>query len=131
MVAYSFMSQFAAPIVAGTKGGTIRDDRKRHARAGEELQLYQGMRTRQCRLIARKICLGVEPIRLRLIGCVAVAGATYHRAPQLDAFAVFDGFPDWAALRDFWREKHGEIPVFNGQHIRWAPWPDELTERAA
>ena len=63
--------------VAGTKGGTIRAARKRsyyqkpgahrpagHARVGEELQLYTGMRTKHCRLIARKTCVAVEPITL-------------------------------------------------------------------
>ncbi len=55
MVAYSFRSQFAEPILAGTKGGTIRAERRGrnlghrvvnggHAYPGEELQLYTGMR---------------------------------------------------------------------------------------
>jgi hypothetical protein len=47
VVAYSFRQQFRPPILAGTKRQTIRADRKRHARPGEQLQLYTGMRTRQ------------------------------------------------------------------------------------
>lgn len=57
MVAYSFKRQFGPPILAGTKGGTIRNDRKRHARPGEELQLYHGMRTKSCTLIANHIAI--------------------------------------------------------------------------
>ena len=49
MVAYSFKKQFGPPILAGTKAQTIRADRKRHVRSGELVQLYTGMRTRQCR----------------------------------------------------------------------------------
>lgn len=62
MVAYSFRAHFEAPIRAGTKAQTIRADRARHARAGEELQLYTGMRTQHCRLIGRAICMAVSPI---------------------------------------------------------------------
>lgn len=39
MVAYSFRKRFGPPILAGTKAQTIRADRKRHARPGEEVQL--------------------------------------------------------------------------------------------
>ncbi|MEJ0016825.1 MAG: ASCH domain-containing protein [Acetobacteraceae bacterium] len=46
MVAYSFKRDFAAPILAGIKRQTIRADRRRHARPGEVLQLYTGMRTK-------------------------------------------------------------------------------------
>ena len=48
MVAYSFKRRFREPILAGSKQQTIRADRKRHARRGEALQLYTGMRTTQC-----------------------------------------------------------------------------------
>lgn len=74
MVAYSFKAQFVEPIRAGLglptepqirpKRQTIRADRKRHARPGEELQLYRGMRTRQCFLIGRAACTEVTKIRI-------------------------------------------------------------------
>ncbi|MFK5597639.1 hypothetical protein ACFZ8E_11600 [Methylobacterium sp. HMF5984] len=51
MVAYSFKARFAAPILAGTKAQTIpaeRTGRSRHARPGEQLQLFSGMRTKHC-----------------------------------------------------------------------------------
>ncbi len=131
MVAYSFQRQFAQPILDGTKGGTIRADRRRHARPGEELQLYTGMRTRQCRLIARKTCLDVDRVRLvfgdrpavvivRPDMMVSIAGRK-----RLNAFAVFDGFPDWAALAEFWRETH-HVDQFDGVHVRWLEMPAAL-----
>lgn len=127
MVAYSFKAQFAQPILDGTKGGTIRADRKRHARPGEELQLYTAMRTRQCRLIARKECLAVAPLVLDFLRSTIVVGhlSIYDRK-RLDEFARFDGFPDFGSMRRFW---NGDAR-FDGWHIRWLPLPANL-ERAA
>ena len=133
MVAYSFKKRFAAPIRAGTKAQTIRAQRKRHARPGEEAQLYTGMRTKHCKLIGRSICESVMSVRL-----------TFHRAygpmsffidgvllgcDAMEAFAQADGFGadggiavlDMAA---FWFDAHGgagdEID-FAGVVIRWQP----------
>ena len=49
MVAYSFNSRFEVAIREGWKTQTIRAGRKRHARPGEMLQLFCGMRTAHCR----------------------------------------------------------------------------------
>ena len=151
MVAYSFKARFAEPILAGTKGGTIRLPRKPgrahieivldegqlyarerpggHARPGEELQLYTGMRTKHCRLIARKTCLAVEPIKLDFSderiyladGCIMFG--------LLEDFARFDGFANWYELLAFWHKTHGCDLIyrggFRGWHIRWLPLPWE------
>ena len=120
MVAYSFKQQFVAPILSGTKAQTIRADRKRHAREGEELQLYTGMRTKQCRLIGRSTCLGAVPVTIDLpANSVRVGGAIYQGWKSLDAFALQDGFDGWLSMREFWRENHSNTPVFSGILIRW------------
>jgi hypothetical protein len=121
MVAYSFQQQFAAPIKAGAKRQTIRADRRRHARSGETLQLYTGMRTRQCRLIGRAVCVGVGPVRLYLRdGAVALwTGVTLTAPSDLDAFAIRDGFPGWTALAAFWASVHPTTPIFSGVQIEW------------
>ena len=119
MVAYSFKARFAEPIIAGTKGGTIRAawkmfdagavrrdgktflrhprrDTGGHARPGEELQLYTGMRTKHCRLIARKTCVAVQPIRLNFAHeVVTLADHLLTTPATLDPFALFDGFASW------------------------------------
>ena len=125
MVAYSFKARFVGAILEGSKVGTIRaEGRRRHAIPGEELQLYTGMRTRSCRLIARATCSSVDHIRLdfgsrgepvRLNG-----DAWFRREGELDAFARGDGFRDWEDLRAFWAEAHGQ-PTFSGVWIRWEP----------
>ncbi|MCJ2128201.1 hypothetical protein [Methylobacterium sp. E-045] len=122
MVAYSFKKQFGPPIMAGTKAQTIRADRKRHARPGEELQLYTGMRTRQCRLIARVPCIAVYPCRLDFGLRMVFANDGWIRTDKdLDAFAVLDGFRSWDEMRVFWRAEHPDVSVFRGVLIRWTP----------
>lgn len=140
MVAYSFQARFAEPILAGTKGGTIRAARKPrtqpyarprpggHAVPGEDLQLYTGMRTKQCRLIARKQCLEVEPIRMDLSYPERIELLTSKivlRALEARDFAIFDGFESLGAMAEFWREAHGDL-YFDGWHVRWLPLPEAL-----
>jgi len=127
MVAYSFQKQFAAPILSGRKSHTIRAPRKRHARPGEALQLYTGMRTKVCRLVARATCEAVVPVTISFRGIgestlgdsVALDGRTIADAQGLDAFAQSDGFTGWREMRDFWEEQHGPLAQFHGVLIRW------------
>ncbi|ORE93225.1 hypothetical protein [Aurantimonas sp. 22II-16-19i] len=148
MVAYSFQKRFVDAIEADEKRQTIRGLRKRHARYGEELQLYQGMRTRHCRLIGRRRCLSVDPIAISVederivVGHISAAvGADHERTfpisfdegPQFEAkeiidrdrFAEADGFAGWRSMKLFWTQTHAdpEQPAgwFVGVLIRWAP----------
>ena len=140
MVAYSFKTRFAEPILAGTKLHTVRAPRKRDARPGEELQLYRGMRTKQCALIAVKNCVAV----LRVIVCahdnwIAVGdgypwpeqpcamsnkrGRVHYSFVHVHDFARRDGFEDWHEMRRFWLENHPvSTPAdsgFKGVLIGW------------
>lgn len=117
MVAYSFNRRFVQAIESGIKSQTIRAPRRRHARPGERLQLYTGMRTKACRLIrddvvcsrldevrldlrvltdvpmpknSRQLCGIVETIDLPLtINGIPIEG------PDKDIFALHDGFLGW------------------------------------
>lgn len=121
MVAYSFKPRFVAPIQAGTKRQTIRADRKRHARPGEQLQLYTGMRTKQCKLIARSTCVSVDLVLLNFAdhGVVRVNGIVLFSDAAMQDFAHRDGFTSWADMRAFWRENHPGMEQFEGVIIRW------------
>ncbi|MEO0853724.1 MAG: ASCH domain-containing protein, partial [Cyanobacteria bacterium J06648_11] len=71
MVAYNFRSEFADAVADGHKPHTIRAPRQtRHARPGEPIQLYTGMRSKQCRklLTPDPICVAVLPINISLNG---------------------------------------------------------------
>jgi hypothetical protein len=132
MVAYGFRDRFREPILAGTKGGTIRADRKRHARPGEQLQLFTGLRTKHCELICRLPCMAVEPVSLvlRAPQSVQVGGRrVIVRVTELDIFATFDGFHNFDEMVEFWNQEHPAVPdTFSGQHIRWLPLPPEIAD---
>ncbi|TJV51099.1 MAG: hypothetical protein E5Y01_16045 [Mesorhizobium sp.] len=120
MVAYSFKQRFVAPIQAGTKRQTIRIDRKRHARVGEQLQLYTGMRTKHCTLIGRAPCLSVWPVILILREQPGVVLDGFRGIyGDLDGFARADGFKDWGELAGFWADNHPGVETFDGVLIRW------------
>lgn len=142
MVAYSFKPRFVAPIQVGLhcympptptsfvpepKTQTIRAHRGRHAREGEEIQLYCGMRTKQCFLIGRARCVETQGISIAFrrrrnsdwLRCARFG--KIDRPSSLDKFARSDGFHDWQALREFWREEHPGIDDFAGVIIFWEP----------
>lgn len=123
MVAYSFQKRFAPPILAGDKRQTIRGERLRHARPGEVLQLYTGLRTKYCRLIGTATCQLESAISIQFAASRIVyafgAGVTTVFPGGLDAFARSDGFADWDDMRAFWTKNHHGLSVFTGRLIRW------------
>lgn len=147
MVAYSFKRRFVDPIRIGLrldpndappdfvrpKHQTIRAiGKRRHARPSETLQLYTGMRTRQCEKIGDARCVNVVGVRIHVNGGrVTIAPGTrdenaFDKTPQLDAFAQRDGFSDWLEMQEFWREEHGDtvrLGPFVGLLILWEPLP--------
>lgn len=124
MVAYSFQKRFEAPIRSNAKRHTIRVERagrSRHARPGERVQLYVGMRTKHCRLIATPICDRVWPIQIDLQGEIILGlDGEISKVRDFDAFAISDGFADWADMVAFWERHHPGVLVFSGVLIGWA-----------
>lgn len=124
MVAYSFQKRFAPPIVQGTKTHTIRGHRKRHARLGERIQLYQGMRTRFCRkIIDDPKCTKLMPIQIYYdTGAVSRIVMDNIDLPEdgLDSFAASDGFTDLNDMHRFWMKNHElDGACFDGVCISW------------
>lgn len=144
MVAYSFARMFADQVSALTKRQTVRAHRWRHARPGEPVQLYTGMRTKHCRKLVAvdPVCIALLPIAIdvsdmvdELIASIEIAGRPLHR-DEIEAFARADGFsPEWRprcqqALADvisarkamgaFWQKTHG-LGLFQGVIIKWEP----------
>lgn len=123
MVAYSFQTQFADPIITGRKMQTIRAHRKRHARPGEPLQLFVGMRTKHCRKLIEPDPLCVAVIHLKLD--VRDIHPLLWWTPEVDQwvkaddlFAQADGFETVEAMRRFWFQTHGP-GIFEGVLIKW------------
>lgn len=153
MVAYSYKGCFVAPILVGLglpvldlhyelggylpgqpirpKRQTIRaNGRRRHARPGETLQLYYGMRSTKCLKIGDGKCTAVSKIRLFVHDARVLINHLdrlfeFRRPSELDMFAREDGFDDWAGMRAFWLEEHDgkRLGPFVGVLVQWEPLP--------
>lgn len=110
---------------------TIRAGRERHARPGERLQLFTGMRTAQCiKIMHDPVCTMVLPIRIGFATArIARIEVGQVLVRDLDMFAALDGFPDLDDMTHFWLERHGARD-FRGVVIEWA-MPRERAERVA
>lgn len=125
MVAYSFQKRFVTDIQTGRKPHTIRAHRKRHARPGEMLQLYCGMRTKGCfKIIPDVVCPLVQDISIWVqselpsgIAGIEVAGFELDE-DQVDGLARSDGFSDILQFGHFWADVHG-TGRFDGALIHW------------
>lgn len=125
MVAYSFHMRFADDVADGRKTQTIRARRKRHARIGEPVQLFTGMRTRHCRKlrVPDPVCVAVRALTIWPSDGPQGTMIHFDMAPEpeplTDEFAQADGFDDAADFTDFWLEHHG-AKRFDGVLIKWA-----------
>lgn len=130
MVAYSFKSSFVLPIQHRTKVNTIRNPRKRHAREGEQLQLYCGMRTKSCfKIVPDMTCMVSVPIRFAIepksLHCIELFEGRMELDPEFHhAFAIRDGFDSMEQMARFWRMTHDQT-FFEGQLIGWDDLPEE------
>jgi len=114
MVAINFKSQFAPDILSGRKTQTIRKSAR--CKAGDEIQLYTGQRTKACKLIGTATCAICEPITIDE-SYIAIG---YWRLPAGDAehIAKIDGFENLAEMRSWFRAQYGHLP-FGGFRIMW------------
>lgn len=122
MVAYNFQARFADPIKRGEKSHTIRKNgKRRHAKPGESLQLYTGMRTRSCSKIVKHdpVCVFCKTIHIH-VGESTIHGVFIEGQPVIDpeAFAIADGFKSLADMHAFWLDFHG-VGIFQGSMIGW------------
>lgn len=125
MVAYSFKARFAEPILSNQKLQTIRPvGKRRHAGAGSLLQLYTGMRTKQCKLVATRRCASVHQILLLIMPNAEIEARIDGRMLgelELAALARADGFGSIEDMWLFWRENHKGVNKFDGLLIKWEP----------
>lgn len=125
---YNFNKQFAPDVESGIKRQTIRKKGKRRPpKIGEPLQLYTGMRTKYCRLLARETCLNVSEIKIiPAHGEVLIKRACHTEwfivdsdnslaiLAKLDGFKSVDEFFEW-----FEKQLDGESGIFEGYLIEW------------
>ncbi len=116
MVAYNFQPRFAEAVANGDKRQTIRREGKRiHAKRGDKVHLFTGMRTKNCRKLGEAICTYSSHVGLRE-GVLSLGNYPHVTADQ---FAMLDGFAHYADMLDWFRDTHG-LP-FLGRLICWEP----------
>jgi hypothetical protein len=139
MPAFNFKAQFAAAVENGTKCQTIRAPRKdgrAHAKVGDTLYLYTGMRTKSCRLLRRAICARVATIKIcdayMMLNGQVIYSKRITESDDLriidNEFAQDDGFENFLDMADWFRETHG-LP-FEGTVIYWEPLPQSHPDLA-
>lgn len=130
VVAYSFKPQFEEALRSGDKAQTIRAlGKRRHARPGEMVQIYVGMRTANCRLLFQSECVEVVPITIDQVhmGVDSEGHPTWKvkidgrrlSPKEITDLALADGFPN---RYDFYRFFEDRLP-FEGVLIRWKTPP--------
>jgi hypothetical protein len=126
MVAYDFQDRFEDAIRLAVKTQTIRRRRDGikswHVRPGEAIQLYTGLRTAGCRLIAEGVCVGVHQVSFIAHASglcrVEIAGVELYTQDQINYFARQDGFSGAEEMAAFFRSRYGLGP-FHGVLITW------------
>lgn len=141
MVAYSFKTRFADPILHGLgvpagprriypKRQTVRAiGKKRHARPGELVQLYTGLRTKQAKKLGEAVCMRTAPIKIAfpwVVGAFDVGIDVYIDGRLLTevatrTFVQDDGFLSIDDFVMFWEHNHGIEKPFEGIIIYWSP----------
>ena len=124
MAAYNFQKQFVPLIESGAKRSTIRARRKNGylPRQGDVLRLYNGMRTKACRLLREVAVTEVVPITIHTnayLGCAdVILNGTRLTGGEVGELACADGFKSIREFADFFEQKYGtELQAYV---IRWA-----------
>jgi len=125
MVAFNFQKQFVPMIQSGQKRHTIRIDRadgRPHAKKGDMLQLYTGMRTSACEKIIEEDvkCDRYEPVFITESNFF-LNGAQLSMQ-EIDWLARNDGFANLMHMMSWLKNTH-EFP-FKGALIGWEPADD-------
>jgi len=115
----TFKPQFAKLVEAGIKLQTVRPIPKRMPAAGDRITLreWQGApRRSKQRIMAVGTIAAVRPVEIAA-DSITING-TRLDGPELERFAVADGFGDWQELREWFAVTHKELP-FTGILIQW------------
>jgi hypothetical protein len=113
VVALNFQPQFADAVATGQKRQTIR--RKNRFKEGDQLQLYTGQRTKECRKLGDAVVLRVRPVAIWHDGPVVNGIPLYGW--HATKFAQRDGFSGVGEMNKFFDERYG-LP-FSGWLVTW------------
>lgn len=125
MPALNFKKQFVPKIQAQEKRSTIRAERKNPIKVGDVLQLYTGMRTKQCTLVGTAECSNITPVKIAddapyiLMKLSGDIDYKWYRFVEdaLKHFHTTDGFDTYDEMKTFFRKQY-QLP-FTGNLIEW------------
>lgn len=126
----NFQNRFVNLILSGEKTSTIRKPKKDgrlHCEPGQEINLYAGQGTKECRLIKTVVCRGIAKIELSAgHECDAfyakmevgeIQGEPHMASLDQRALATQEGFDNLWEMQKFFKEMYG-LP-FSGYLIKW------------
>jgi len=119
MPAYNFQARFVEAILDGSKRQTIRKRRKRATKSGDVLQLYTGMRTKQCRLLKVVDCTRVEPIRIYPAMHYVFLIGQRLQFDFMQQFAKADGFKNVYEFLEFFERYADDVLENELEVIYW------------
>lgn len=113
-----FKPQFVEPILNGTKIHTIREDKKNRWQYGRSIQMATGVRTKNYKCFAQRVCLGFRTIEINPNTKTVIftqANGQNHTLNdlQIELLALNDGFK---TVQDFWNWFN---KPFKGKLIFW------------
>jgi hypothetical protein len=115
-----FMPQFAPLVEAGTKLQTVRPTPKRMPKPGDKISLRawtgKPYRSKQ-RVLREAFITRLDTFSIDTFPTMRINDIGLKFRSTCDEFARADGFPDYPALLEWFRAKHG-LP-FEGIVIYW------------
>ena len=108
MVAFNFKKEFVPHIKSGKKRMTIRQTKR--CDVGDDMQLYTGQRTKQCKKIMDAVCSDVFKIY------ITESGVGCPRFTSMKNLADLDGFKSPVEMREFFKNQYG-LPFEGYAHV--------------
>ena len=122
MPAYNFQRQFVDKVRSGVKEQTIRRRRKNPTKAGDLLYLYTGMRTKQCELIGKYLCVGVRRVQINMRPPQVWVNGLRLADEYLAKFVTWDGFDNAEEFFKFFERYPREVLENELEVIYWRPY---------
>ena len=116
MPALDFKSEFAEPVSSGQKKQTIRRKRKKPIKVGDNLYLYTGQRSANCRPLGEAVATTVLPVTIHPSGMRI--GEQELQQIDLESIAVADGFESFIDM-SIWFFTTYKLNCFEGDLIAW------------
>ena len=105
MVSFNCQEQFVPKILARTKFSTIRKTKR--CNPGDTMQLFTGLRTKNCVKFAEAECTAVRCITISHDGyCFLGEDSRIRDLDLLQDMAEQEGFRDWADMVRFFQLTH-------------------------